>query len=78
MNLTINFLIDPLYEGSNKSAAVWTITASTQRPIDRLDSQNNVAELFMQKGRFEEKLIAFIEDINRHRDRKKSSDHTQD
>jgi len=65
--LIVSFLVDPMYEGRDKSTAIWLITAGTQQPSDRLDDKNNVAKLYMQKGRFNEKLIAFVEEINDYR-----------
>jgi hypothetical protein len=68
LTLTLNFLVDPMFKGSDKHKAVWLITASTQQPRDRPDEENIIAELYMQKGYFNEKLIAFIAGINRYRD----------
>ncbi len=66
-SLVISFLVDPLYEGHDKSSAICEIVICKTRPPDRLDNESRVAELDMQKGHFATKLDSFIHEINQHR-----------
>lgn len=66
--LVVSFLVDPMYEGPNKSAAIWTVLVGKTRPEDRLDTENMFAELDMTTGHFAEKLDEFIRAINQYRD----------
>ena len=67
LTLVMSFLVDPQYEGHDKSSAVWMITAATQYPENRLDEQVKVADLDLQKGRLGRNLAKFIEEIDRYR-----------
>ncbi len=67
-SLIVSFLVDPMYEGPNKSAAIWTVRIGKTQPEDRLDTKNMVAELDMTKGHFAQKLDQFIREINEYRD----------
>ncbi len=66
--LVVSFLVDPQYDGPRKSSAIWEIPVGTTRLLDRLDDENRIAVLGMQKGHFAEKLDSFILEMNRHRD----------
>lgn len=63
--LVIAFLVDPLYEGKNKSSAVSKITASLQMPADRYHAWLAVASL--NKGSFNDELAQFMNRINQFR-----------
>ena len=65
--LFILFLVDPLYEGNNKSQAVWAVTATTELPPDRITAENGVALMDLVKGKFDQKLSKFAELVNQHR-----------
>jgi len=67
LTLFLNFMVDPMYEGRDKSSAVWEITASTRRPTERLDTTGQVAEMAMQKGRLARNLNGFIGELNAYR-----------
>jgi hypothetical protein len=68
LTLVISFLVDPMYEGNNKGPAVWQIVAGTRVPVDRFDSEKQIAELTMMKGRFDKNLKAFVATIDHFRD----------
>jgi hypothetical protein len=64
--LLVLFLVDPMYEGSEKNPPVWAVSAFEQMPEQRpLDK--GIAELPLQKGRFDAKLTTFVAAINAHR-----------
>jgi len=67
LTLFLNFMVDPMYEGRDKSSAVWEITASTHRPTERGDTTGQVAEMAMQKGRLARNLNGFIGELNAYR-----------
>jgi hypothetical protein len=60
----ITFMVDPMFEGADKSRAVWLIVASVDRPIDRQCDGDCVAELYLQKGHYAQNLRVFLNAID--------------
>lgn len=67
--ILILFLVDPMYEGNDKSQAVWAVGAATNLPINRPIYSECFIEMDLQKGKFDVKLSKFVVGINEHRDR---------
>ena len=61
------FLVDPQYDGTNKSSAVWAVGAFEKLPLDR-PLEDGISIMDMVKGKFDEKLAQFVTEINRYRD----------
>jgi len=68
--LYLHFLVDLQYEGTNKSSAVWAVSALQEPAKSYTEVNDNVAEMFLQKGKFDENLNQFIQKINKHRNEK--------
>ena len=66
--LILSFLVDPHTTDSGKSHLISEVLAGTAKPTDPLDRAQAIAELDMRKGYFGEKLGAFLQEIDRHRD----------
>ncbi len=65
--LYLHFLVDLQYEGINKSSAVSAISAY-QKPIKNYNEcSDHVAEMWLQKGKYDENLKNFVQEINQHR-----------
>jgi hypothetical protein len=75
LTLFLNFMVDPMYEGADKSGAVWSITASTCLPSGRTDTKNQIAEMVLQTGRLIPNLNEFICQLNTYRDSHHRSQH---
>jgi len=63
----ILFLVDPQYEGTKKSQAVWAVMAVKEVPEDRPLSDEGIFEMDLQKGKFDQKLEEFVQGINVYR-----------
>lgn len=64
--LYILFLVDPQYDGNNKSSAVWAVGAQREIPHQR-PLNEGICEMDMVKGKFDEKLTKFVSVLNEHR-----------
>jgi len=62
----ILFLVDPQYEGSNKSQAVWAVMAAKEIPNER-PLNEGIITMGLTKGRYDINLIEFITSINNYR-----------
>ncbi|MCG7563099.1 hypothetical protein [Pseudoalteromonas sp. McH1-42] len=62
----ILFLVDPQYEGNDKSSAVWAIEAFKNLPSAR-PLNTGVAAMNMIKGQFDVKLSVFVNELNEYR-----------
>jgi len=60
------FLVDPQYDGHNKSSAVWAVGAYQQIPQER-PLEDGISFMPMMKGKFDEKLTQFVVEINEYR-----------
>jgi hypothetical protein len=64
--LLVLFLVDPTYEGGEKSSPVWAVSAfekmPEQRPVDK-----GIATLPLRNGRFDANLTTFAAAINAYR-----------
>ena len=67
LTLFLNLMVDRQHEGTHKSNAVWSITASTRLPAGRTDTTGQVAAMAMQKGRLDRNLNVFIGELNDYR-----------
>ena len=67
LTLWINFLVDPQYEGTSKASAVWAVSATADRPRDRLEAGQGIAVADLQRGRQRDKMSQLVEAIIRHR-----------
>lgn len=64
--LFVLFLVDPQYDGHNKGSAVWAVGAYERKPTDR-PLEDGISVISMMKGKFDEKLSEFVNEINVHR-----------
>jgi hypothetical protein len=64
------FLVDPQYDGHNKSSAVWAVGAFEKIPTER-PMEDCISEMCMMKGKFDEKLTEFVRKINEYRNEPK-------
>jgi hypothetical protein len=64
--LQVLFLVDPMFEGAEKSRGVSTVTAAEKVPEERPHG-NRVAMLSLRHGRFDENLTTFINALNTYR-----------
>lgn len=69
--LNILFLVDPQFEGSDKSQAVLAIMATKSIPHERPIGDEGIVQMDLVKGKFDQKLEAFIQSINEYRDNEK-------
>ena len=60
----ISFMIDPHCEATK---TVWSIRAGTNTPTYFYQTEGEIAELYMSRGMFAEKLDAFMDAINKCR-----------
>jgi len=65
--LYLHFLVDLQYEGNNKSSAVSAISASQKPAKSYTEANDHIAEMCLQKGKFNENLKLFVQEINQHR-----------
>ena len=63
----ILFLVDPQYDGNNKSSAVWAVGAFEKLPLSR-PLVDGISLMDMVKGKFDQKLTKFVIEINGYRD----------
>jgi len=68
--LYLHFLVDLQYEGTNKSSAVWAVSALKEHAKSYTEANDYVAEMLLQKGKFDENLKQFIQKVNKHRNEK--------
>ena len=68
----IVFLVDPQYEGENKSKAVIAVGASQNPPDIGWSENEEVVTEYMTKGKIESRLAKFVERLNKHRDELRS------
>ena len=67
--LLILFLVDPQYEGTDKSQAIWAISASEEMPTVMNYNDCHIAQMDLVKGKFSQKLGEFVGLVNSHRNR---------
>ena len=67
LEIYILFLVDPQYEGTIKSQAIWAIQAVKKIPVQRPIDNEELIEMDLVKGKFDKKLESFIEGINEFR-----------
>ena len=65
--LNILFLVDPQFEGNNKSQAVWAIMAMKGIPSERPIGDEGIIQMDLVKGKFDQKLETFVQGINEYR-----------
>jgi hypothetical protein len=53
LKVFIHFLVDPQYEGTKKSSAVWAISATHSMPRDRIEAEQGIALMPLSKGKFD-------------------------
>lgn len=68
--LYLHFLVDLQYEGRDKSSAVCAIAALEKPVKSYTEANDDIAEMWLQKGRFNENLRKFVQEINHHRNEK--------
>jgi hypothetical protein len=68
--LYLHFLVDLMYEGRNKSSAVSAISALQEPAKSYTEANEHVAEMWLQKGKYDENLKKFVQEINQHRNEK--------
>ena len=61
------FLVDPQYEGTKKSQAVWAIVGSKEIPSNRPMGDEGIAEIDLSKGKLDLKLNEFVQGIDEYR-----------
>lgn len=67
--LYIHFLVDPQYDGTDKSSAVWAVSAIEKPAVGYVEAQNECKIMYLQKGRFDENLDKFVGELNNLRNR---------
>jgi hypothetical protein len=66
--LVLTYLVDPQWDAPRKKGqGLWKITATQAIPADRLAAEQGITELCMVKGRFDEKLMAFVASLDAYR-----------
>lgn len=65
------FLVDPQYDGENKEGAIWAISAFEKVPLER-PSQDGIASTYLVKGKLNECLSIFVNQINSYRNNENS------
>jgi hypothetical protein len=45
----------------------WAIAANDSIPADRAEAERGIAELSMVKGKFNEKIVAFVDSLDAYR-----------
>jgi hypothetical protein len=73
LTLFLNFMVDPMYDGADKSSAVWSITASTCLPAGSKDKKDEITAMVLQKGRLNRNLSEFVRQLNAYRDNRHRS-----
>ena len=69
LELWLSYLVDPSYDGSDKSSAVWAVHAATSKPDSRpVSSGNEIATMYLSKGHYREEMHRFVEQIDGYRD----------
>ena len=69
LELVLTFLVDPGFEEPRKKGqGIWVVAVSADVPRDRLDVMQDV-ELCMHKGRFDQKLVVFLNQLDEYRER---------
>lgn len=70
LEVFINFLVEPMFTGTNKDEGVWSISATSELPEST--NQNGgellISEMSIKNG-FSVNLPAFIDALNDHRNR---------
>ena len=67
--LNILFLVDPQFEGNDKSQAVWAIMAIKSIPSERPIGDEGIIQMDLVKGKFEQKLEDFVQGVNEYRNK---------
>jgi hypothetical protein len=67
LELVLSFLVNPHYEGQTKSREIWAIGATIEVPEDRLAAERGIALMQLAKGKFNEKLPKFVDELDRYR-----------
>jgi hypothetical protein len=71
--IVLTFLVDPMWDAPRKKGqGVWAIGASEGVPTERPVGEPGIAELCMVKGRYNEKLVAFITALDVYRNGSKA------
>jgi hypothetical protein len=65
--IVLSFLVYPGYEGGIKRRAIWEVGATTEVPQDYLEAQAGIACMSLHKGKFNENLRAFVDQLDQHR-----------
>src|SRR5262249_51755087 len=69
LEIVLTFLVDPMWDAPRKKGqGIWAVSATTDVPADRLSAEAGIGELCMVKGRFDEKLAAFVDSLDVYRD----------
>ncbi len=62
------FLVDPMFEGTKKSQAIWAVMATENIPKQRPLGTEGIVLMDLVKGKFDSKLEEFTTIINQYRD----------
>ena len=62
----ILFLVDPQYDGQDKSSAVFSIGAFTKLPPEKLQSEG-ICTIYLVKGKLELNILEITQQLNEHR-----------
>ena len=69
LELWLTYLVDPMYDGNDKSSAVWAVQAAAVKPIARpVNRGDEVSHMVLSKGKYGENMRAFVDDMNDYRD----------
>jgi hypothetical protein len=76
--LVLTFLVDPDWDAPRKKGrAVWAIGANDSIPVDRATAERGITKLSMVKGKFNEKLVAFVDSLDVYRNDQERATHGQ-
>lgn len=69
LEVVLTFLVDPMWDDARKKGQeVWAVSVTTDIPADRLSAEAGIGLLCTLKGRFDQKLEAFIGALDAFRD----------
>ena len=64
LEIYIYFLVDPQYDGNDKSSAVWQVTADLDKPLQHRYAPEGFSSLYLRKGSFKKNIEEFVKEVN--------------
>ena len=66
--LVLSFMVDPQYEGDDKSRGIYEVVAATEQIRNGVTLEDSVIKMDLRKGIFDTKLVEFIGELNQRRE----------